>query len=100
MDSHGRQGHRYSVMVIGTTNRPEAIDPAVLRRMPRAIELTLPGLTQRMHIFAVTLGSERVGSDVDIAELARLTEGMSGSDINVGSPLAPAPRTCLCVTVC
>lgn len=80
-------------MVIGTSNRPDAIDPAALRRMPRAIEVGLPDAAQRLHILHVTLAGELLAADMDLERVAALTEGMSGSDIHVrGHDLRAALR--------
>ena len=53
VDGAGEAG--FSVMVVGATNRPDDIDPAILRRMPRAFHVKAPAERQRAEIFRVTL---------------------------------------------
>ncbi|KAI9553782.1 hypothetical protein GHT06_019046 [Daphnia sinensis] len=69
------------VVVLGATNRPQDVDHAILRRMPASFYIGLPGTEQRRQIAQTILKNERLAADVDLEELARLTEGFSGSDI-------------------
>jgi SpoVK/Ycf46/Vps4 family AAA+-type ATPase len=70
------------VMVMGCTNKPWALDPAVQRRMPHTITVGLPGAEARADILRVLLRKERVSPlSVDYGECARATEGYSGSDL-------------------
>ena len=69
------------VLVVGTTNRPDRLDEAVLRRMPRRLMLDLPDEAARGEILRVLLRDELVGDCVEIADLATLTDGFSGSDL-------------------
>ncbi len=71
------------VLVIAATNRPDLIDPALLRpgRFDRIIEVGAPDLEARKEIFKVHLKTRPLADDVDVDELARQTEGMSGADI-------------------
>ena len=71
----------FGVVIVGATNRPYDVDPAILRRMPRTFELDLPSLTQRVSILDLILKHEAVDSDVDVLEIARRAEGYSGSDL-------------------
>ena len=86
----------YGVIVVGATNRPWDIDEAILRRMPRTLELNLPGPAQRTSILKIILRSERLceslsfaagpgDDDDDASPLAWLSkrhlEGYSGSDL-------------------
>jgi transitional endoplasmic reticulum ATPase len=75
----GREG----VIVLAATNRPELIDTALLRpgRFDLVVELHLPDESERRAIFSVHLRNRPVASDVSIDELARLTAGRSGADI-------------------
>jgi transitional endoplasmic reticulum ATPase len=75
----GREG----VIVLAATNRPELIDPALLRpgRFDLIIELQYPNEEERQAIFAVHLRGRPIAPDVTAEELARLTEGRSGADI-------------------
>jgi transitional endoplasmic reticulum ATPase len=75
----GREG----VIVLAATNRPELIDPALLRpgRFDLVVELQYPNEEERKAIFAVHLRGRPVAPEVTIEELARLTPGRSGADI-------------------
>jgi len=70
-----------AVVVLGATNRPQDIDPAFLRRMPRQFKIGLPDAQQRESILKVILCHENIASDVSIEEISKATEGYSGSDL-------------------
>jgi transitional endoplasmic reticulum ATPase len=71
------------VIVIGATNRPDMVDPALMRpgRLDRLIYIPPPDKEEREKIFEVHLTGKPLGDDVDAAELADLTEGYVGADI-------------------
>ena len=71
------------VFVIATTNRPEGIDPAVLRtgRMDYMLYVPLPDHEARQELFNIMLKNRPVGESVDSSELADLTDGYIASDI-------------------
>jgi transitional endoplasmic reticulum ATPase len=71
------------VMVIGATNRAEAIDEAFLRpgRFGKPITFTLPDRRGRESIFHATTRNMAINGDVDFAKLAAQTNGFSGADI-------------------
>lgn len=71
------------VTVIAASNRPDIIDPALLRpgRFDRLIYIPLPDEESRKKIFEVHLRNKPLAKDVDIAELARETENFSGAEI-------------------
>ncbi|CAM9474639.1 unnamed protein product [Phaeothamnion confervicola] len=69
-----------AIMVLGATNRPNDVDQAVLRRLPRQFEIGLPDEAQRLNILEVILRHEDA-SRVDLGRVARLTPGYSGSDL-------------------
>ncbi len=75
----GREG----VIVLGATNRPELIDPALLRpgRFDLVVELEYPDEEERRAIFAVHTRGKAIAPDVTVEELASLTPGRSGADI-------------------
>jgi len=75
----GREG----VIVLGATNRPELIDPALLRpgRFDLVVELEYPDEEERRAIFAVHTRGKAIAPDVTVEELASLTQGRSGADI-------------------
>jgi SpoVK/Ycf46/Vps4 family AAA+-type ATPase len=69
------------VLVLAATNRPFDLDEAIIRRLPRRLFVNLPDRTSRAKILKVTLAKEEISKDVDLDELAGLTEGYSGSDL-------------------
>jgi cell division protease FtsH len=71
------------VVMIGATNRPDILDPALLRpgRFDRQIVVPLPDLEERLPILRVHCKDKRVGPDVDLSIVARGTPGMSGADL-------------------
>ena len=72
---------RGDVAVIGATNRPDLIDPALLRsgRFETHIELGLPDVTARRAMLDIT--DVPFADDVDLDELAEMTEGLSFADL-------------------
>ncbi|XP_059637434.1 calmodulin-interacting protein 111-like isoform X1 [Cornus florida] len=76
---------RVNVTVIAATNRPDKIDPALLRpgRFDRLLYVGPPSETDREDIFHVHLRRMPCHSDVCIKELALLTEGYTGADISL-----------------
>ncbi|MHA1711965.1 MAG: AAA family ATPase, partial [Candidatus Freyarchaeota archaeon] len=71
------------VVVIAATNRPDIIDPALLRpgRFDRLIYVPPPDLEARKEIFAIHTRGKPLDGDVNLDELAELTEGYTGADI-------------------
>ena len=71
------------VMVLAATNRPDMLDPALMRtgRFDIKFELPLPDREAREAIFQVHTRRKPVGKDVDIRELAALAEGKTGAEI-------------------
>ena len=73
------------VIVIGATNRPEDIDPALKRpgRFDRIVQVALPTIDGREAILRLHATGRRVplADDVDLARLARLTPGATGADL-------------------
>lgn len=76
-------GARKNVFVIGATNRPDILDPAVIRpgRLDQLIYIPLPDLKSRIAIFKAQLRKAPLDPEVDIEVLARSTHGFSGADI-------------------
>ncbi len=72
-----------SVVVIGATNRPNLIDPALLRpgRLDELIYVALPDTAGREHILTIQTKAMPLAKDVDLAELAKLTPRFSGADL-------------------
>ncbi len=73
----------HDVIVIGATNRPELIDPALLRpgRFDRNINVDMPDRETRKEIFEIHTRDRPLSEDVDLQELAKKTDDMSGADI-------------------
>jgi cell division protease FtsH len=71
------------IVVLGATNRPEVLDPALLRpgRFDRQITIPLPTLAEREAILAVHCRDKKLGPDVDLNVVARGTPGFSGADL-------------------
>jgi cell division protease FtsH len=71
------------VVVIAATNRPEVLDPALLRpgRFDREVEIPLPNQAERAAILAVHSKEKHLGKDVDLGAVARATPGFSGADL-------------------
>jgi cell division protease FtsH len=71
------------VVIIAATNRPDILDPALLRpgRFDRQIVVPLPDLEERLPILKVHCKDKRIGQDVDLELVARGTPGMSGADL-------------------
>merc|ERR1712070_601872 len=76
-------GAKKSVFIIGATNRPDIIDPAVLRpgRLDQLIYIPLPDLGARKKIFSAVLRKTPVAQDVPLDYLAERTDKYSGADI-------------------
>lgn len=76
---------RVDVTVIAATNRPDKIDPALLRpgRFDRLLYVGPPNNTDREEIFRIHLRKISCSSDISIMELASLTEGFTGADISL-----------------
>eukprot|EP00565_Helicotheca_tamesis_P008540 CAMPEP_0185727986 /NCGR_PEP_ID=MMETSP1171-20130828/3493_1 /TAXON_ID=374046 /ORGANISM="Helicotheca tamensis, Strain CCMP826" /LENGTH=907 /DNA_ID=CAMNT_0028396637 /DNA_START=202 /DNA_END=2922 /DNA_ORIENTATION=+ len=76
-------GARKNVFVIGATNRPDILDPAVIRpgRLDQLIYIPLPDLKSRIAIFQAALRKAPIEPGVSIEVLARSTHGFSGADI-------------------
>jgi len=69
------------IMVLGATNRPNDIDAAILRRMPKRFAIRLPDTSQRKRILTLMLKETELEMDFPMDELARRTDGLSGSDL-------------------
>jgi cell division protease FtsH len=72
------------VVVMAATNRPDILDPALLRpgRFDRQIIVPLPEAEERHAILKVHTTGKRMGSDVDLETMAKATPGMSGADLS------------------
>ncbi|HEY1988756.1 MAG TPA: ATP-dependent zinc metalloprotease FtsH [Acidimicrobiales bacterium] len=71
------------VVVMAATNRPEVLDPALLRpgRFDREVEIPLPNQAERSAILRVHVAGKHLAPDVDFDNVARATPGFSGADL-------------------
>ena len=76
---------RGKIIVIGASNRPNAIDPALRRpgRFDREIEIGIPDDDGRLDILNIHTKGMPLGRDVDLRRLSRLTHGFVGADLEV-----------------
>ncbi|MCX6658744.1 MAG: CDC48 family AAA ATPase, partial [Euryarchaeota archaeon] len=74
---------RGKVVVIGATNRPNALDPAIRRpgRFDREIEIGIPDKEGRLEILQIHTRGMPLADDVDLVQLANMTHGYVGADL-------------------
>ncbi|MDD1768697.1 MAG: CDC48 family AAA ATPase [Methanomassiliicoccales archaeon] len=74
----------HNVVVIAATNRPDMIDPALLRpgRFDRLVHISMPDLEGRKKILEIHMKMKPLADDVDIMEIAKKTDGFSGADLS------------------
>ncbi|KTW29920.1 cell division control protein 48 [Pneumocystis jirovecii RU7] len=72
-----------NVFVIGATNRPDQIDPALMRpgRLDQLIYVPLPDMASRLSILKAQLRNSPVAANVDLSAIAKATHGFSGADL-------------------
>jgi len=76
-----QQNHNSRVLLVGATNRPFEIDPAVLRRMPQSHFIGQPVAAARLVILKSLLDKIKADTDISINEIVLATEGYSPSDL-------------------
>jgi SpoVK/Ycf46/Vps4 family AAA+-type ATPase len=81
MDGIMDKGKALHVYVIGATNKPWDLDWAFIRRFQKRIMVPLPDHGTRLNMLKHYATNLTISQDVDLHELARLSEGFSGSDI-------------------
>jgi cell division protease FtsH len=71
------------IVLMGATNRPDVLDPALQRpgRFDRQIVVPLPTIDERTEILQVHTKGKPIGDDVDLSVVARATPGMAGADL-------------------
>lgn len=76
-------GAKKNVFIIGATNRPDQIDPAILRpgRLDQLIYIPLPDLGSRIAVLKSSLRNSPLAPEVDIEFIAKRTPGFSGADL-------------------
>nr|MDO8077011.1 CDC48 family AAA ATPase [Candidatus Freyarchaeota archaeon] len=74
----------HDVVVVAATNRPDIVDPALLRpgRFDRIIHIPIPDQKARLEIFRIHTANSPLDPEVDLKELAERTEGYTGADIS------------------
>lgn len=77
-------GAKKNVFIIGATNRPDIIDPALMRpgRLDQLIYIPLPDLASRRSILGATLRKSPLAKDVDLDYLAEHTDKFTGADLS------------------
>ncbi|NXV73785.1 SPA5L protein, partial [Atlantisia rogersi] len=76
-------GNKGKMVVIASTNRPEALDPALRRpgRFDREVIIGTPTFTQRRSILQLLTSSMPISTDIDLVKLAEMTTGYVGADL-------------------
>lgn len=71
------------IIVIAATNRPDVLDPALLRpgRFDRQVVVDMPDMNERAEILAIHSAKVHLADDVDLKRVARATPGVSGADL-------------------
>jgi cell division protease FtsH len=82
VEMDGFEGNE-GIIVIASTNRPDVLDPALLRpgRFDRQVVVSLPDIRGREQILKVHMRKVPLGADVDASVIARGTPGFSGADL-------------------
>ncbi|CAH3154289.1 unnamed protein product [Porites evermanni] len=72
-----------NVFIIGATNRPDIIDPAIMRpgRLDQLIYIPLPDEPSRVSILKACLRKSPIAKDVELGYMAKVTQGFSGADL-------------------
>jgi SpoVK/Ycf46/Vps4 family AAA+-type ATPase len=81
MDGINGKSRESKLYVIGATNKPWSLEAGFLRRFQKRIYVTLPSGASRAHLFAQYTKRLQMESSLKIENLARLTDGYSGSDV-------------------
>jgi len=76
-------GSGKTLFIIGATNRPDILDPGIMRpgRLDQLIYIPLPDRESRISIFKANLRKSPIAADISIEKLADATDGFSGADI-------------------
>lgn len=76
-------GENEGIIIIAATNRPDVLDPALLRpgRFDRQVTVSLPDIKGREEILAVHAKNKKLAKDVTLTNLAKRTPGFSGADL-------------------
>merc|ERR1711974_425340 len=76
-------GKKKNVFIIGATNRPDIIDPAILRpgRLDQLIYIPLPDTPSRLDVFNAVLKKSPISKEVNFDFIVKMTKGFSGADL-------------------
>ncbi|KAJ3270202.1 hypothetical protein HDV01_000481 [Terramyces sp. JEL0728] len=74
-------GDATQIMILGATNRPNDLDKAILRRMPKRFSVQLPDKSQRQKVLELVLKKVGLEQGFDFEYLANITEGYSNADL-------------------
>ncbi len=79
----GFDSAKYPIIVLAATNRPEVLDPALLRpgRFDRTVVVDKPDFEGRLAILKVHVKHIKMSNNVDLSEIAKLTAGLAGADL-------------------
>ena len=80
-----------NVFIVGATNRPQDLDPAILRRFERSLLVGPPDCAARKEVFGKLLQEVELDAAFDFDECARRTEGYTPSDIAAVCKAAAMP---------
>ncbi|MDP7975834.1 MAG: AAA family ATPase [Thermoprotei archaeon] len=81
MDGVNDKGKNTPIYVVAATNKPWIFDEPFIRRFEKRIYVPLPDFKSRIELFKLYAKKLRLADDVNLEELARITDGYSGSDI-------------------
>merc|ERR1711871_1173544 len=76
-------GAKKNVFIIGATNRPDIIDPALMRpgRLDQLVYIPMPDLLSRLSILKAALRNSPISNDVDLHHIAQATDKFTGADL-------------------
>lgn len=80
------------IIVMGATNRPQDVDPAIMRRLSARFPIPVPSESQREQILRVILRSENLSDSVNLKKIAAMAQGLTGSDLKEVCRLAVLSR--------
>jgi len=69
------------IIILGATNRPNDIDQAIIRRMPKRYSVQLPNLSQRVTLLKLMLKDTKLDENLNLEDIAKKTNHYSGSDL-------------------
>ncbi|MEM2035140.1 MAG: ATP-binding protein, partial [Candidatus Caldarchaeum sp.] len=82
MDSILDKGRKDFLYVIAATNKPWLLDEPFIRRFQKRIYVSLPDIDARLHLFRMYTNGLNLDSGVELAQLAKITDGYSAADIH------------------